>query len=311
MVIGLILSVSVCVLLYCVIVLSTANRALEQDTVRRRINQLSQQTRRTYNLSDEELSKPLSDRLFKPMLRGLGQFFARFLPARKGKRSNDARLKKLLLQAGWSISAEDYMVIQFVLMVGCGLIALLLGIMLRADAIRLPLYPVMGGFGAYTVLRFVLTSRGTARRTAIEQQLPDMLDLLSVSVEAGLGFEQALRHITENMEGPLVDEVAVTYREMAMGRPRRDALTLLGERCNVPDVQSFTSALVQASQLGISIKNVLRAQSEAIRRSRKSKVEEKAAKVSTKILLPMLLFIFPVLFIVLMGPSVLNIMEVL
>jgi tight adherence protein C len=111
------------------------------------------------------------------------------------------------------------------------------------------------------------------------------------------------------MEGPLVDELAVTYREMSMGRTRRDALYLLGERIDVEEVRSFTAALIQAGQLGIPIKNVLQAQASAIRQSRRTKVQERAAKVSTKILLPMLVFIFPVLFIVLMGPTVLNLMS--
>ena len=96
-----------------------------------------------------------------------------------------------------------------------------------------------------------------------------------------------------------------------MGRPRRDALILLGERCNSDDVKSFTGALVQAGQLGISIRNVLQSQSEALRRTRQNRIRDEAAKLSTKILFPMLVFIFPVLFIVLLGPALLNIMETL
>jgi tight adherence protein C len=145
----------------------------------------------------------------------------------------------------------------------------------------------------------------------MEQQLPEVLDLLSVSVEAGLGFEQAVHHITMNMEGPLIDELTVTYREMAMGRARRDALTLLGQRCELEEMKTFVGALVQASQLGISIKNVLRSQSAAMRQSRKAKVQEKAMKVSVKMLFPMVMFIFPVIFIILLGPAVVNVLHVI
>jgi tight adherence protein C len=149
------------------------------------------------------------------------------------------------------------------------------------------------------------------RNQQIEQQLPDVLDLLSVSVEAGLGFEQAVQHVTTNMEGPLIDELTVTYREMSMGRSRKDALALLAERCDIEEVKSFAGALAQAAQLGISIKNVLRSQSTAMRQSRRAKVQEKAMKVSVKMLFPMLIFIFPVIFIMLLGPAVVNVLKTL
>jgi len=299
------------IFLFAAIVLICGAGARERDDVRRRVGQMGRQVRHTYSLADEDLSKPLTERLLKPALLSAGRFFARLIPNRRRGRAGDARQKKLLEQAGLSISVDDFLVLQILLMLGLGFALFLLGTILELDLSRRLLLLVFGAFGAYTILRYAVAARGTGRRNAIEQQLPDMLDLLSVSVEAGLGFEQALHHVTENMEGPLIDEVAVTYREMSMGRTRRDALTLLGERCAVPDVQSFASALVQAGQLGIPIKNVLQAQSAAIRRSRRNKVQEKAAKVSTKILIPMLIFIFPVLFIVLLGPSVLTIMSTL
>ena len=109
----------------------------------------------------------------------------------------------------------------------------------------------------------------------MEQQLPDVLDLLSVSVEAGLGFEQAIHHITTNMNGPLIDELIVTYREMSMGRTRKDALTLFAQRCDIEEIKSFVGALIQAAQLGISMKNVLRSQSAAMRQARKQRCRKK------------------------------------
>ena len=285
-------------------------RAAEQDAVRRRVREIGKDTRRTYNLAAEELSEPLFDRLIKPALKTISQLVRRIFPTRSDKeKKSNAQLRRQLTQAGWSISPEDYTVVQMLVMLSCGLLGILLGVLLEADLLRLAAMFVIGVFGAYTILRFLLVSRGTARRRIFEEQLPDVIDLLCVSVEAGLGFEQALQHITENMDGPLVDELAVTCREMSMGRTRREAMLLLAERCDIPDMHSFASALVQAGQLGIPIKNVLHAQSEAIRRARKSKVQEKAAKVSIKILIPMLFFIFPVLFIILLGPAAMNIMR--
>jgi len=304
------LSAAAGVFLYAVIVLAVGPGAEERAEVRSRVNQIGQKTRRTYMLQDDDLNKPLYDRLIKPALQGLGRFLSKLVPARKStSRINDVKLKKQLEQAGWSISVDDFVLIRLVGMAGAGAAGLFLGTSLHAPSRFLPLFFLLGVFAVYVIVRYVVAARGSARAAAIERQLPDMLDLLSVSVEAGLGFEQALHHITENMEGPLIDEVAVTYREMSMGRSRRDALVLLGERCGVADVQSFTGALIQAGQLGISIRNVLRTQAAAIRRSRRNKVQEKAAKVSTKILIPMLVFIFPVLFIVLLGPSAMTIME--
>jgi tight adherence protein C len=296
------------ILVYAVIYLANAQRAQDLDTVQARLRQLDRQRRGGSLALREELSAPLSERVLKPLLRSAVRFFVRLIPARD-RGGNNGKLKRSLEMAGFSMGVEDFLALQLVVMLGAGGAGVLLGAVAGAIPSRILLLFLVGTFGGYTVLRYLVAAKATARRTAIEQQLPDMLDLLSVSVEAGLGFEQALHYITENMEGPLIDEVAVTYREMSMGRPRRDALALLGERCDVPDVQSFTGALNQAGQLGIPIRNVLQAQSAAIRRSRRSKVQEKAAKVSTKILFPMLFFIFPVLFIVLMGPAVLSIME--
>jgi tight adherence protein C len=136
-----------------------------------------------------------------------------------------------------------------------------------------------------------------------------VLDLLSLNVEAGLGFEQALLHVIEHFDGFLIDELMITHREITMGRTRREALTLFAERCGLNEVKSFVGAVIQAGQMGIPLKNVLRTQAAAMRTSRKNKIEEKAMKISVKILLPMVLFIFPVLFIVLLGPAVVKIIN--
>ena len=207
------------------------------------------------------------------------------------------------------MSPEEYTVLQLILMVCAGAMGLFLGLLAKKGAAYTVLYAVGGMFAAYAILRYVCSATVTKRQSAMEKQLPDLLDLLSISVAAGLGFERAMAHVVDTMEGPLIDEFAVAYREMSMGRSRKDALTRLGERCGVEDMSSVTSALVQAGQLGIPIGNVLQSQAAAIRRSRRSKVQEKAAKVSTKILLPMVTMIFPVLLIVLLGPSAITIVE--
>lgn len=182
---------------------------------------------------------------------------------------------------------------------------------MNIDLFMKMMMPIMGAYGSFVALRFHLAKSITKRREIMERQLPDILDMLSVNVEAGLGFEQAMLHVINNFEGPMIDEFTITYREMSMGRDRAVALQLLGERCGIEDMKNFTGAVIQAWKLGISLKNILRTQATAIRQSRRNKVEEKAMKISVKILIPMVMFIFPVIFIMLLGPALINIMETL
>ena len=298
------------VFIYALILSLVSKRTVHKEIVKNRVENLEKQSVTGYQ-EEDELSKPLSERIFKPLGNKIIQTVAKAVPTANNSSANAAKQKKLLEQAGLALSVEDYSALQFIVLICGGILGAILGVALQVVTEQILLYALIGAYAAFVILRFAVTSQATKRKQALERQLPDMLDLLSVSIEAGLGFEQALYQITQNMEGPLIDEIAVTYREMSMGRTRKDALTLLGERCDTDDVKSFTSALVQAGQLGISIRNVLQAQSVALRKSRRNKIQEEASKLSTKILFPMLVFIFPVLFIVLLGPSALNIMEMM
>jgi tight adherence protein C len=135
------------------------------------------------------------------------------------------------------------------------------------------------------------------------------LDLLTVSVEAGLGFDQALLKIVEKTKGPLTEECIRVLHEIRIGKARRDALREMGKRTGVEDLQTFVAAIIQADQLGVSIGNVLRIQSRQLRQKRRQKAEEKAQKAPVKMLIPMILFIFPSLFILLLGPGVLQLID--
>ena len=295
-------------LLFSLIVLLFGGRAARQDQVDARLRQLSRDGNRPLFPGDEELNRPFTERVLRPAIQKLTGLLSSLFPVRQ-RGGSEEKQKKLLQQAGWTVSPAEYATLQLILMVSCGLLGILVALLLKTDLLHGALYFVGGVFAAYALLRYFCASCATRRKAAMEKQLPDMLDLLSVSVAAGLGFERAMLHIIETMDGPLIDEFSVAYREMSMGRSRKDALTLLGERCGVEELSSVTSALVQAGQMGIPMRNVLQSQSAAIRRSRRSQVQEKAAKVSTKILLPMIGLIFPVLIIVLMGPSMITIVE--
>lgn len=180
---------------------------------------------------------------------------------------------------------------------------------------RLPLNKVIGFSLISAVLGFylpvlLLHHKVAARRQSMQLALPDALDLITVSVEAGLGFEGALVKLSEKMKGPLVEEFTRTLNEMRVGVSRRDALAAMGERCNLPDIRSFTMSMIQADQLGISIGNVLRVKSAAIREKRQQGAEEMAMKAPVKMLFPLVFFIFPAIFIVLLGPAVIKIIDV-
>ena len=306
---GTIIALGAGTLLFCILLVVFGPRAQKTDKIKSRLNGLSENLFRTDVMRDEELSKPFSERVLKPMLRRVTDLIGTIVPTQGSSTAGLDRQKKMLMQAGWTISAEEYRVIHLICMAGGGLLGLLLANSSQQPTLNTVLYVVGGFFVGYTLLRYYCAAAGTKRKAAMEQQLPDMLDLLSVSVAAGLGFDRAVQHIVNTMEGPLIDEFTVTYREMSMGRSRNEALRLLAERCGIPDLNSVTGAIIQAGELGIPIRNVLQAQSAALRRARKNKVQEKAAKIATKILLPMVGFIFPALLVVLLGPSILSIVE--
>ena len=295
---------------FAILTLLLSPYGLKADLVKRRIAEIDQSVKKV-NILDEDLSKPLSERIFKPILKSFSSRLNKLFPGSQ-KRTNNAqseKLKKQLRQAGMAISAGEYSFIRLMVIVGVMLLFGLLLIAARAGSTYALFGAFVGAYAGYTIMRFSLTSKIKKRRTAMERQLPDVLDLLSINVEAGLGFEQAMLHVIDHFEGPLIDELAVTYREMTMGRPRREALILFSQRCELDDIKTFTGAMVQAEQMGISIKNVLRTQAASMRMNRKNKVEEKAMKISVKILLPMVGFIFPVLLIVLMGPAAVKIIS--
>ncbi len=150
---------------------------------------------------------------------------------------------------------------------------------------------------------FVVSTRVKRRREAIRSHLPDALDLLAVSVEAGLGFDGAVDKLTEHMEGPLADEFSLTLGEMRIGESRHDALKKLAERAATPEVASFTRAIIQADQLGISLGRILRVQAADSRMKRQAIAEERAAKAPIKMLFPTVIFIFPAMFLVILGPA--------
>ncbi|MCM6761614.1 type II secretion system F family protein [Rathayibacter sp. ZW T2_19] len=160
---------------------------------------------------------------------------------------------------------------------------------------------------AYFVPDLLLHSRGLERQAAIALELPDTLDQMLIAVEAGLGFEAAMARAGDNGKGPLAEELVRTLQDMRVGMTRRDAYRALELRTSVPDLRSFVRAIVQADVYGVSVSGVLRTQAKEMRLKRRMRAEEKAMKIPVNILFPLMLFILPVLFIAVLGPTVISI----
>jgi tight adherence protein C len=165
-------------------------------------------------------------------------------------------------------------------------------------------------FIGFALPGMVLTMKVRARKEVLRMQLPDALDLLAVSVEAGLGFDGAIAKLTEHLDGPIVEEFTLTLNEMRIGESRHDALKKLAERAAAPEVGHFTRAIIQADVLGISLGRILKVQASDTRDRRQAAAEEKAMKAPIKMLFPTVIFIFPAMFLVILGPAMLTINEI-
>jgi tight adherence protein C len=219
-------------------------------------------------------------------------------------------ISKRLLAAGLGgrITAQQFLAAKVALAIGGGVFGLLLGGVAGATA-AFALGLTLAAIG-FILPGLVVASRTRKRREELRIQLPDALDLLAVSVEAGLGFDGAVTKLTEHMEGALTDEFSVTLGEMRIGESRSEALKKLAERSAAPEVAAFCRAIVQADQLGISLGRILRVQATDTRNRRQAAAEEKAMKAPIKMLFPTVIFIFPAMFIVVLGPAMLNLTQV-
>ena len=193
--------------------------------------------------------------------------------------------------------------------------ALLLGVLASggigsaSDLARPFLFGLIGFFIGYLAPEFWLGRRIKARQKAILKMIPDTLDLLTISVRAGLGFDAALAKVVEKLPGPLTDEFRRALAEVRVGKARRDALRDMVPRTNVQPLSNFVGAIIQAEQLGVSISKVLQVQSEQLRIERRQRAEEMAARAPIKMLLPLVGCIFPALFVVILGPAIILIVK--
>jgi tight adherence protein C len=224
------------------------------------------------------------------------------------KASTEAVAKKLMAAGLRNASPNGFIASQGIFAAGAGVFGLLL--FGAAKPAMAPLFGVLCGVLGFMAPSFVLNSKVRSRSAAVAADLPDALDLLSVSVEAGLGFDGAVQKLTEHMRGPLIEEFELALGEMRIGESRVEALKKMSERSGSQEMASFVRAIVQADQLGISLGRILRIQAGDTRLKRQLLAEEKAMKAPIKMLFPTVAFIFPAMFIVILGPAFLNLSKI-
>ena len=258
-----------------------------------------------------ELDQSFYHRYVKKITDKISKIFRNLMPKNKRERNKakDQIIERQLRLAGLFMSAAEFSSIKLAAILFSIVLFLILALIIPVSA-DIKLLIIMAGsvagiVGPTLYLRF----RVTGHQDKIRDQLPDAIDLLGVAIEAGLSFDMALVKVAERLKGPFIDELLIVHREIQMGRPRRDALRNLAEATDIPELKTFASALVQAEQLGIPIINVMRIQSVQLRASRRDICREKGQKAPIKMILPMVGFIFPVVFIILLGPTVLTVIE--
>ena len=261
---------------------------------------------RPMTLEEIELAQPFSQRVIIPLVQASSQFVQRFTP----ERTLETTRHKLDLAGNpnnWS--ASYFLGIRGLASVVLAVLTFVLGMLAGAEVGQRLLFTAAMALLGFFLPVVWLGSRIRKRQDEIVKTLPDALDLLTISVEAGLPFDGAMQRVAEKWDNEISRGFQRMLTEMRVGKTRRQALRDMAERMEVPDITSFVAALVQADQLGISIAKVLRIQSEQMRIKRRQRAEEKAHQAPIKMLIPMTFLIFPTILIVILGPAILMLKE--
>lgn len=274
----------------------------EQRRIRRRLQQLGEYEAKAAAEVEPQLL-PFTERVVKPAANALGRWFGALAPQPYFR-----RLRGRLDSAGMTSVEPEAVFALKLLPVGAAVIVVLLASALRGG---MPTGGMLAA-AALAALGFVapdlvIRQRQAARQKAIRLALPDLLDMLTISVEAGLGFDAALAKLVQNSSGPLAEEFARMLAEIQAGLPRAEAFRRLSERCAVPEVATFASSIVQADVFGVSIAGVLRTQATELRTKRRQRAEEQAQKAPVKMVFPLVLCILPVTMIIILGPAIISI----
>ncbi len=295
-------------LAFILVVIIASHRGMQNDKKQSRIDKINNTVGQP---AFQELQLSFYERFLGKGIKKISEKLSRFAPKKKNANKNKTleAIKKQLRYAGIFMEPSDFQFIKYAFLIGVIFLTLIIIVAVDMEPIIMLLVLMCGALLGIMGPTMYLRSRVSSHQAGIKKQLPDAMDLLCVCIEAGLSFDAALLKVSQKLSGPFIDELLIVYREIQMGRTRREALQNLCEATNLDELKTFASALVQAEQLGIPINNVMKAQSEQLRIERSQQAKEKGMKASIKMLVPMLLFVFPVVFIILMGPTVMNILE--
>ena len=284
-------------------------RSSDRFAVEKRIEQIRVTDDQT---PEEELSKPFLQRVLLPLGESVAKMLRGYAPAEITERTH-----KKLVTAGMypRVTAVQMLGLCWVCAAGCGVLIFLLLVSMGSSTGQASVWSnpihiielVLAVIGGFDLPLFVLGKRVSARQEEILLSLPYAIDILSISVEAGMGFDAGVGYTMRKVKGPLSEEFAKTLNEIRLGKPRLEALEDLGNRTGVDELKTFITAVVHASRLGGSITNTLRIQADSMRVRRRQRAQEQAMKAPVKIVFPLVLFIFPALFVVILGPAAINI----
>jgi tight adherence protein C len=252
-------------------------------------------------LDEEELRRPLLRRILQPVVARVGRFVMDLTP--EGRRE---RIQAQLRAAGQDADVGAWLARKAL----AAIVAAAVTAMALHTRSVWPLAAAAGGILGWRWPDASLERKSQARRKVIGKALPDVLDLLCVSVEAGLGFDGAMQKVAEKFPGPVASEFGAYLRDVRLGQARDVALRAMAARCGVAELQTTVAVLIQAERLGASLARVLRVQSEELRVRRRQAAQERALQIPVKLIFPLVLFIFPSIFVVLLGPAALHVIQV-
>jgi len=273
------------------------------DPIQERLKAMARD-RDVIDLTEIELSKPFAERVLKPIVDRIGGLVKVFTPMEVLHST-----QKKITASGMNMQPMTMITMQVVFAILLPGIIALLGVPAKMEAMKAGGILIGACFMGYMLPNMWLKGKVSARALEIRRALPDALDLLCISVEAGLGFDLALMKVVEKTKNALSVEFGRTLLEIRMGKPRRESLKDMATRLDVDDLNQFISALVQADKLGVSIGNVLRVQSDQMRNKRRQRAEETAMKAPLKMSFVLVFFVLPALLIVLLGPAAIAVIE--
>ena len=303
----LVISLLVGIVVFIVLYLLVQKISQQDKVVKERLHGLGS-NKDNPDFYQDEMEKSLSERLFKPLGEKIAKWMRLFTPSNIYSRAEeDVEASGGFFGKG----INGYML----MCAGTTAVFLFIAIMYartpQATFFKTFVAFFLAAIGGLLLPQLFIKGVIKDRRDAIRRAMPDMLDLLCVSVQAGLGFDGALSKVTAKMKGPLVEECEKMLQELRMGVPRRNALMRLGNRCGIQEMKLFTAALIQADRLGVGMAQVLEIQAKNMREMRRAHAKEQAARLPTKILFPTLVFIFPVIFIIVLGPAIVSLSKTL